>query len=88
MPVLTDASLLRRINEKASRAQTMAELPPPAERYQRRVSRGLSQQDLADYMGVRQSVISLWENGVRNPGPDYLGRYIRLLEILRETEAA
>ena len=37
-----------------------------------RTKRGMSQQDLADKLGVGRSTVTLWELGVNNPRADML----------------
>jgi transcriptional regulator with XRE-family HTH domain len=52
---------------------------------------GLTQQDLADRLGIKQSGISLWERGLCVPKPASIARLAKALEIepselLRETK--
>lgn len=49
-----------------------------------RQSLDLSQQQLADALGVSQSAVCLWETGVTKPRPIVF----RMLEVLRERASA
>lgn len=43
---------------------------------------GVSQQRLADELGVHVLTVSRWENGTRHPRPEIQGRYAELLRAL------
>lgn len=59
---------------------------------ERRQLLGLTQQQLADLLGVRQATISKWERGDRRPSHHYIPRVAKALgtspEILFTYEAA
>ncbi len=59
-------------------------LPAPAARRALREEAGLSQQDLADALGVKRETISRWERDERHPRGRYLLAYVELLRELRE----
>jgi len=68
-------ALLRRIKLRQ-------QLPPPRGRRRARVAAGLSQRDVARAIEVAPATIALWESGQRNPRPDLLVRYLRLLNAI------
>ncbi|MBP8299414.1 MAG: helix-turn-helix transcriptional regulator [Planctomycetes bacterium] len=41
---------------------------------------------IADDLGVTTTAVRLWEVGQRNVSPDYLERYVALLDDLRAAE--
>lgn len=47
----------------------------------RRQALGLSQEDLADRLGVRRDTVCTWENGRRMPNAEVLFTWCRVLEI-------
>gem|GEM_PF-3295219 len=61
-------------------------LPEPAERRELRVRSGLSQQTIADIVGVSRFAVSQWESGARKTPRDkrVLRKYIEVLQALRE----
>lgn len=67
------------------RLRVHSDLPSPAERRRLRESNGLSQQELADIVGVTRGAISHWERGARSmPRGPLLERYVMALRALRE----
>lgn len=46
-----------------------------------RIEYGLSQKDLAELIGTKQSAISRLENGTYNPSIDFLNRIARALKL-------
>ena len=60
------------------------DLPEPAELRSLREAAGLSQQELADAMGVTRAAISHWETGVRSPRGEMRHRYMSAVRVLRE----
>jgi transcriptional regulator with XRE-family HTH domain len=56
----------------------------PAFRRALRLQAGLSQQDIADAVGVRRETISRWERGVRSPRGESLNAYARVLGAIAE----
>jgi DNA-binding XRE family transcriptional regulator len=68
-----------------SRLRVHLDLPSPAERRRLREVSGLSQQEMADIVGVTRQAIGHWENGTRStPRGPLLGRYVDALRALRE----
>lgn len=60
-------------------------LPSPAERRRLREASGLTQQEIADIVGVTRGAISHWELGVRStPRGHLLDRYVEALRALAE----
>lgn len=48
-----------------------------------RLEAGVSQQRLADELGVHRTSVARWEGGNRRPRGDRLDRYLTLLESLQ-----
>ena len=46
-----------------------------------RIRAGLTQQELADLVGVAQATINRYENGERSPSPEVLGRLADALGV-------
>ena len=61
-----------------------ADLPEPAERRSLRESAGLSQQEIADAVGVTRAAVSHWETGTRSPRGEVRDRYVSAIRVLRE----
>ncbi|MGW2584520.1 helix-turn-helix domain-containing protein [Streptomyces virginiae] len=59
-------------------------LPPPPERRELRKATGLTQQELADAVGVTRAAVSHWEKGVRTPRGELLDRYVDALVAMKE----
>jgi DNA-binding transcriptional regulator YiaG len=59
-------------------------LPPPAVARAIRASAGVSQQRLADELGVCRVTVARWEIGARTPRGEIRLRYVDLLDQLRE----
>jgi transcriptional regulator with XRE-family HTH domain len=59
-------------------------LPTPAQRRLLRESAGLSQQALADLIGVSRQAVSHWETGLRDPAGAALIRYAEAIQALQE----
>lgn len=66
------------------RLKLRSDLPEPAERRSLREAVGLSQQEIADIVGVTRNTISGYELGVRAPQGAHLDRYVEALRALRE----
>jgi len=73
------ADTLARIIEKRRVAKR---LPEPRIRRLLRKRAGLSQQDLADVLGVDRATVSRWESGERDPWPSHVGSYMDALDRL------
>jgi transcriptional regulator with XRE-family HTH domain len=58
------------------------DLPPPAFRRALRESAGLSQEDVAQAVGVRRESVSRWETGIRAPRGQLLVAYTEVLEAI------
>lgn len=67
-----------------SRLRIRLELPPPQERRELREASDLTQQELADAIGVTRAAISQYEAGKRTPRGPLLDRYVEALRALRE----
>jgi transcriptional regulator with XRE-family HTH domain len=65
-------------------ARIRRQLPPPAARRQLRERAGLSQRDIAQALGVTREAVALWELGARTPRPSTAGKYLVLLDRLRD----
>lgn len=62
-------------------------LPAPEERRRLRISAGMSQQTLAELVGVTPQAVSMWEHGKCTPRAAMLGRYAEALQALQEAAA-
>jgi transcriptional regulator with XRE-family HTH domain len=62
-------------------------LPPPAVARAIRDAAGVSQQQLADELGVNRVTVARWELGTRTPRGELRLRYTTLLEQLRKVAA-
>jgi predicted transcriptional regulator len=70
------------LDDALATARARRRLPPPAARRQLRERAGVSQHDLAAEIGVTRACISRWEDGVRDPRPANLARYLDVLDRL------
>lgn len=70
------------IDQLLADARRRHDLPSPAVRRQLREQVGLSQQDLADALGIGRTAVTRWETGARAPGRAVRLAYIELLERL------
>lgn len=66
------------------RMQVRRDLPSPEQRRALRESAGLSQQELAEAIGVTRQAVSHWEAGIRNPRGAVLDRYVDAIRALSE----
>ncbi|MFE2943379.1 helix-turn-helix domain-containing protein [Streptomyces sp. NPDC059255] len=60
------------------------ELPPPAVCTRLRLAAGLTQQDVADAVGVKRVAVTRWELGQTRPRRPHRENYLRLLKALAE----
>jgi DNA-binding XRE family transcriptional regulator len=59
-------------------------LPPPSKRRRIRERAGVSQEELAQVLGVSKVAISRWETGTRTPrATELCERYARALELMK-----
>ncbi|MFJ7069866.1 helix-turn-helix domain-containing protein [Streptomyces sp. NPDC101115] len=77
-------TITERIN---SRMRLRSDLPEPDERRQIREAAGLSQQEIADALGVSRSAIAQWEQGVRYPRERYRAAYAEALDAMKKAGA-
>lgn len=70
--------------EIRSRLRVRRDLLTPAQRRNLREAAGLSQQELADAIGVTRQAISHWEVGTRTPRGALLDRYVDAIRALQE----
>ncbi|MFF0127305.1 helix-turn-helix domain-containing protein [Streptomyces mirabilis] len=68
----------------ATRIQVHRALPPPEQRRELRVSRGLTLDELASALGVSRSCIHAYETGRRTPRGERLTKYVEALRALQE----
>lgn len=61
--------------------EPIPELPPASERVKLRKSRGVTQQQLADYLKVTRQTIVAWERGSSEPTAENRQKYVDLLRI-------
>ena len=57
-------------------------LPEPAMRQHLRRRARLTQEDVAEAVGVDRATLSRWESGARTPRGDRLARYVAVLDRL------
>jgi transcriptional regulator with XRE-family HTH domain len=57
-------------------------LPPPERRAQLRKDAGITQDALAEILGVTRSTLTYWESGKRNPSGASLTKYIEALNAM------
>lgn len=69
-------------------ATTKHNLPAPEMRRALRIAAGLSQQQVANGLGVSRSAVDHWEKGRREPRAQHLAEYAYLLQQLQEILAA
>jgi transcriptional regulator with XRE-family HTH domain len=71
-------------DEIRSRLRVRRDLPAPAQCRALREAAELTQQELADVLGVSKQTVSYWETGARSPRGARLYRYAEALNALRE----
>lgn len=72
------------IDQLLADAKRARDLPPPAVRRHLRERAGLSQEQLAQALGVGRTAVTRWETGAREPRPAVRLDYIEILERLAE----
>ena len=65
-------------------AKDKKRLPAPAALRRLRQSAGISQNVIANTIGVTKTAVSLWESGRREPRGENLRRYLALLDRLAQ----
>lgn len=79
-----DETLLR---QHLAKARLRRALPDPADRRFLRRRIGLSQDQVAQVLGVHRVSVARWESGLRNPSTEHLEPYMRVLGLLDEGES-
>ncbi len=64
------------------------ELPPAAKRRVARLGAGVTQESIAQAIGVTRQAITQWESGVRDPRGNHLRRYVTILRRLSRQVAS
>lgn len=72
----------------SARLHVRRSLPPPEERAHLRKTAGLTQQEIADALGVTRSTVAQWERGARNPSGPHLDGYLEALRVLAANPSA
>jgi DNA-binding transcriptional regulator YiaG len=72
----------------AAQVRAARRLPPPAIARAIRDAAGVSQQQVADELGINRVSLARWELGTRSPRGALRLRYIELLDALRDAVAA
>jgi DNA-binding transcriptional regulator YiaG len=67
------------MSDLVSEVRTARRLPPPERARAIRVAAGVSQQRLADELGVHWTTLARWERGERQPRPKQRVAYAELL---------
>ncbi|MEU0213948.1 helix-turn-helix transcriptional regulator [Streptomyces sp. NPDC006265] len=76
---MSDADPLHRVNALLDDV-----LPPPHVRQQLRLAAGLTQQEVADAVGVKRLAVARWELGQTHPRRPHRAVYMHLLKRLAE----
>jgi transcriptional regulator with XRE-family HTH domain len=69
-------------NDLVKLVRERRDLPPPAMRRAIRESADLSLDQVANALGVSRQAVSHWEQGARDPRPEHLRAYAKLLREL------
>jgi len=75
---------MEQIDLTIERARRRRRLAPPGMRRMLREQAGLTQDELAQAIGVTRAAISRWEAGTRQPSRRVVDRYLDALDRLRE----
>jgi DNA-binding transcriptional regulator YiaG len=70
------------------RVRARRRTPAPAVAKAIRAAAGVSQQELANELGVHRVTVARWEDGTRRPGGAVLEQYVQLLDQLRDAVGA
>jgi DNA-binding XRE family transcriptional regulator len=73
---------VRKVDALVARGAVVMALPPPALRRALRQQAGLSQQELADALGVWRETVARWESGTRGPSGLHFYEYAQFLAQL------
>jgi HTH-type transcriptional regulator/antitoxin MqsA len=76
---MSDADPMQRVNALLDDV-----LPTPRARQQLRLAAGLTQQEVADAVGVKRLAVARWELGQTQPRRPHRAAYIHLLKRLAE----
>ncbi|MEV0694854.1 helix-turn-helix transcriptional regulator [Streptomyces sp. NPDC050388] len=76
---MSDADPMQRVNALLDDV-----LPPPRVRQQLRLAAGLTQQEVADAVGVKRLAVARWELGEAHPRRPHRAVYVYLLKQLAE----
>lgn len=76
---VTDPDRLKRVDALVDDV-----LPPPAVRAQLRLAAGLTQQEVAEAVGVKRLAVARWELGQTHPRRPHRAVYMHLLKRLAE----
>ena len=67
-----------------SLARQARRLPSPEMARAIRRAAGVSQEAIANEIGVSRQSVAFWESGARRPSTNHLGVYLRALDVLEE----
>ncbi|WP_328757491.1 helix-turn-helix transcriptional regulator [Streptomyces sp. NBC_00271] len=85
-PTVQDGYMPETVAEKIrSRLRVRLELPQPDERRALREAAGLTQEDIAEALGVTRAAVGHWETGARSPRGRLLTEYVDVIRVLRES---
>ncbi|MGW3910569.1 helix-turn-helix transcriptional regulator [Streptomyces sp. NPDC005070] len=87
MTATVTARINSRMRVRSELSRLRGELPDPEQRRNIRETVGLSQQDIADIVGVSRQAITAWEAGDRYPRKEQLARYVEALTALKAAAA-
>lgn len=79
-------TLESRLEQLRERRAIADQLPPRGERRRLRTRVGLSQQDIADAVGVSRESVCRWETTDAVPRNEHLVRYVEVLGVLATEE--
>ncbi|MFF5788573.1 helix-turn-helix domain-containing protein [Streptomyces sp. NPDC012693] len=82
--IMEGSDSFQRVDALLERLDEAPILPPPRVRAQLRLAAGLTQQNIADALGVKRMAVTRWELGQTSPRRPHRDAYIRLLNGLAE----